>query len=245
VTDTDEREALYNDRPRGPAARIQVTTEQVTRLHAILLDLDPGLLAPGNPVFPPADAPDTFFEAVRPALDRHPLCRHAEARVSGTGLHVLVPLEPPAELRSPADQKRWAALVRAVQASLPSDHQAPGITALTRPVGSVNSKNGAAVRLLRPGTPVEPAVVEAYTDRLREAPFRTVAVPLLGGERASPCPVCGGAGTRLDVLDRHGRCYGGCGTVTLPMLYDRAFRAPPAPAGKKKPDAPAVAAGAK
>jgi hypothetical protein len=113
--------------------------------------------------------------------------------------------------------------VRAVQRSLPGDPNAPGITAPTRPVGSINSKNGAVVTELRPGRPVEPTRVEAYVRDLAGAPFRTVATTLLGGERAEPCPVCRKPGFSLRALDRAGRCYG-CGKVSLRMLFDAVYR---------------------
>jgi hypothetical protein len=216
----DEREALFNERATGPVQAIQVPAERITRLHGILFDLDPGLLIAGNPVFPPAEEATAFYENVRPILDRHPLARHAEVRCSGTGLHVIVWLEPAVELHDAAGQHYWSAVVKAVQRTLPVDPDMPGITALTRPVGSVNGKNYAVVETLKAGQPVNPTAVEAYMTKLAQAPFREVALPLLGGSRISPCPVCGGEGTRLDVLDFVGKCYNGCSRVSLEQLYD-------------------------
>ena len=85
--------------------------------------------------------------------------KHAEIRLSGTGLHGIIWLAPPVELTSAAEQKKWANLVRAVQCSLPVDPNAPGITALTRAIGSTNSKNGSVVKVLEPGEPIDPASV--------------------------------------------------------------------------------------
>jgi len=62
-------------------------------------------------------------------LDRHPLLRHAEVRSSGTGLHLILPLEPAAALASEDDQVRRDAIVQVVQCTLPADPNAPGITA--------------------------------------------------------------------------------------------------------------------
>jgi hypothetical protein len=114
----------------------------------------------------------------------------------------------------------------------------PGITAVTRPVGSVNSKNGAVVEILRAGEPTDPAAVEEYMARLAAAPFREVALPLLGQERVSPCPVCQGEGTRLDLLEKIGVCYGRCGKVSLARLYHAIFLPPTGSkkAGRKKED---------
>ena len=223
----DVREALFNERLVGPATQIQLPAERITRLHGIILDLDPKLYAADNPLFPPSDDPALFFANIRPVVDRHPLARFAEVRMSGTGLHLILHLEPAVELKSAGDQNYWAAVVRVVQCSLPIDPDMPGITATTRPVGATNSKNGATVRVLKAGEPVAPKAVEAFLARVAEAPFKEVVLPLLGSDRVSPCPVCGGEGTRLDVLSHVGKCYGGCSKVTLEQLYDRIFLAVP------------------
>jgi hypothetical protein len=219
----DVRESLCNDRGVGPLGLVSLPLECVTRLHGLMVDLDPGLLRPENPLFTPADDPREFLTRVGPALDRHELLRDAEVRSSGRGLHALLWFSPPVELASAADQQRWSVLVRAVQCSLPSDPNAPGITALTRPVGSVNGKNGAVVEALRPGRPVEPARVEAFVRGLAAAPFRGVAAVLIGGDRAEPCPVCREPGSLLGVLDRCGKCYV-CGAVSLDRLFEVVYR---------------------
>jgi len=228
---SDQREQLYNDRRTGTFAEVQLPLERITRLHAIMLDLDPKLLRAGNGLFEAADDPETFHQFIRPALDRHPLAAGAEVRISGTGLHLLVWLDPPVELTTNEDQRYWAALVKAVQRTLPVDPDMPGITALTRPIDSHNSKNGALVRMLLPGSKVSPSVVEEYVCRLGAAPFREVAVVLLGDMKVIPCPLCRKQGKRLDVLDRRGKCYGGCGPVHLHQLFDHIYlprQAPPA-----------------
>jgi hypothetical protein len=219
----DAREQLCNDRRTGSIYDVQLPTERVTRLHGIMIDLDPGLLLPSNPYFPPADDPRAFYQAISPVLSRHPLARQAEVRASGRGLHVLIWMDPPVELASAADQQHWDHIVRAVQATLPGDPNAPGITALTRPVGSVNGKNRAVVEVLKAGQPVTPAVVVEFLARLVRAPFSEVAVPLLGGQRVQPCPVCRRADSRLDVLEQRGMCYSRCSKVDLAQLYDVIF----------------------
>jgi hypothetical protein len=220
----DLREALFNEGAVGPAGVIQVPTAGITRLNGLMLDLDPKWLVPDNALFPPADDPREFLARIAPVLDRHPLLRHAEVRSSGGGLHAILWFDPPVELTSAAAQARWSTLVRAVQCALPGDPNAPGITALTRPVGSVNSKNGAVVAVLRPGQPVDPARVEAFVRELAAAPFRRVAAVLLGGDRAEPCPVCRKPGSSLAVLDRGGKCYA-CGPVSLEHLFEVVYRA--------------------
>ena len=216
----DVREQLYNERKTGTFAQVQLPLERVTTLHAFVLDVDPGLCRPGNAIFPPADDPEAFFKKIKPVLDRHPLVRSAEVRLTGTGLHLIIRLDPPVELASAADQARWDAVVRVVQATLLVDPNAPGITAVTRPVGSVNAKNGVAVRVLRPGKAIDATAVEAFVARVDKAPFKEVASVLFGQPHVSPCPVCQREGSRLDVLDRVGQCYGACGTVKLGQVLD-------------------------
>jgi hypothetical protein len=219
----DVREQLYNERKTGKVGEVQVPRERITRHLGILFDLDPRLYLPSNPLFPPDDDPKRFYEKIKPVLDRHPLARSAEVRMTGTGLHAIVRLDPPAELTSDAEQQRWDAVVGAVQCTLPGDPGAPSITALTRAVGSVNSKNGATVEILRSGEPVSPRAVEEFLVRVAVAPFKEIAQVLLGGLRVEPCPVCRAVGSRLDVLDHVGTCYGGCGKVTLDRLLDLVY----------------------
>jgi hypothetical protein len=218
----DVRESLCNDRRTGSIAGVSLPLARITRLHGIMTDLDPKVLAPGNMLFPPADDPAQFFHNIRAALDRHPLLRDAEVRSSGTGLHAVLWIDPPVELMTEADQQRWGALVEVVQRSLPSDPDAPGIIAMTRPVGSTNGKNGATVRVLKAGKSVSQSAVDEFAGRLQEAPFKVVAETLLGTSRASPCPLCRGPGSQLSVLDRVGKCYG-CGNVSLERLFDAAY----------------------
>ena len=223
---SDTRSALFNEGADGPAPEIQRTAEEITRLLGFVADLDPGLLIPGNPIFPPDADPRRFHERIRPALDRHPIYRDAEVRSSGTGIHLIVRFAPPIELATAADQAYWANLVLAVQRSLPTDPNAPGVTGLTRPVGSVNSKNGAVVETLRPGRPIDPIRVVEFVAAMGEAPFRTVAMVLLGADRPAPCPICRAPGSSLGVLDRVGKCYG-CGKVNLEGLYGAVMRPEP------------------
>jgi hypothetical protein len=226
-TGIDDRESLYNDRAVGAIHQIQIPAERITTLHGIMLDLDPKILTPGNTIFSPAESPGAFYTAIKPVLDRHVLVRHAEIRVSGTGLHAIIWLSPAVELCTAGEQQRWGHMVKAIQRSLPSDPDMPGITAVTRPIGSKNGKNGAIVRSLAPGKPVTRADVEEYVTRLVAAPFNVIAMPLLGEQRISPCPVCRGAGTRLDILDFVGVCYGACGKITLAHLLDEIYLARP------------------
>jgi len=237
----DVREQLFNEGLTGPVWKIQLPAAAVTRVHGILFDFDPKLIRPDNTVFPFAKDPHRFFEGVEPVLTRHPLTRQAEVRVTGTGIHVIPRIEPAVELSSAAEQHRFATIVRSVQCSLPTDPNAPGITALTRAVGSINAKNGATVEVIRPGVPIDQGDVEDFLQQLLKTPFKTVATVLLGNDRVQPCPVCRGEGTRLDVLDGNGKCYSHCGIVTLAMLFDCIFRPfePPRQAGDRGAGKPA------
>ena len=221
----DLRESLVNDRKVGTFADVQVAVESITALHGILLDFDPDLLRDDNGIFPPDIAPQSFFEKIEPVLNRHPLARHAEVRATGRGLHAIIFLEPVVELFTGADQIRWKGAAKAVQRTLPVDPRQPGITAVTRPLGSVNGKNGAKVELLRQGKAVSATNVADYLAEVASAPFRTVAGVLLGADRVEPCPFCRKEGSRLDILDRLGKCYRRCGEIRLAQIFDLVYAA--------------------
>ena len=219
-TREDIREALYNDGPIGPASKIQLPLEAITSLSGIVIDLDPGLLRPDNPLFPPSAEPAEFYEKIKPVLDRHPLARHAEVRASGTGLHVILRIDPPVELKSNGEQKYWDAIVKAVQRSLPADLNAPGITALTRAIGSLNSKNGRPVEQLAAGRPVRPAEIVDFVEQLSATSFRTIGRILLGADRVDVCPRC--QNSALTLYDHRGQCYR-CGLLSLDDLFDTIY----------------------
>ena len=89
------------------------------------------------------------------------------------------------------------------------------------------------VEVLEPGEPIDPARVVEFVEGLAKAPFKAVATILLGSDHVQPCPVCRRRGTRLDVLDRAGRCYGRCGKVTLAQLFDIIYRPVEPPEGPR------------
>ena len=205
-----------NDRRVGPLREVQLPTECITSLHGILFDFDPKICRPTIPRSPRRRPGGIPRQHSAPVLERHPLARHAEVRVSGTGLHLILWLSPAAEMRSAGDQAFWAAVVKAG-----SGHAAdrPGHARHHRPhppaSGPPTPRTVPRSTRLKAGEPVNPQDVLAFLRESDSAPFREVAVPMLGGERLSPCPVCGVEDTRLDVRDRSGMCYGGCGQVTL------------------------------
>lgn len=216
----DWREQTFNAGDVGPVEQVSTPLDLITTLRMIMVDIDPQHLSPklfdaGKGTF----ASRLYHQTVRHWLDRDPLWSRAAVLNTGTGLHVQLHLDPVVEFACPADRDLWAAVVRSVQNTLPSDPNAPGLTALTRPVGSVNSKTGRAVKLLRPGTPVTPDAVLEFVDKLRRRPFATVAGILHGADRITPCPVCRADGSTLAALDRVGRCYARCGTVKLAQLF--------------------------
>lgn len=216
----DLREQLVNAGECGPVHQVSLPTDMITSLRGLMLDLDPKWLRQklfagekGSPGF------RLYKHLVEGWLKNDPLFAKAEMRHTGSGLHLLFWFDEPVEIESTGDRQRWDGVIRAVQRALPTDPTAPGITALTRPVGSVNGKSGKAVKVLREGTPVTAAEVLGFFDRLRSKPFLTVATLLFGTDRVTPCPVCRGAGSVLAANDRAGQCYGGCGTVKLADLF--------------------------
>jgi hypothetical protein len=233
----DTREQLFNGREIGPIGQVQLPVDLITAVHGILYDIDPPLYRPDAPSVTAGTSREKFFEAtLAPWLGRHPALAGAEVRDSGRGLHAIVRFDAPVRLETGGDRERWAGVIQVVQAALPVDPDQPGITALTRPVGSINSKTGRPVTLLEPGRLVPVDDVLRLYGQMDRAPFRTVTGIVFGTDRITPCPVCGAAGSSLTALDYAGRCYGSCGTVKLERLYD-VFLAPRAPNGKGAADA--------
>ena len=222
VLPPDAREQLFNGGEVGPIAQIQVSTERITRLNGILFDIDPTNLREG-PLLPAlSQDPQAFYEqCVQRWLSNHPLLQHLEVLASGSGLHAILWLDPPVEFTDDVERKRWCSIVKVVQAVLPTDPLAPGITATTRPVGSVNSKNGQEVRRLQEGGLVSREDVIALQEEMCASPFRTLFQVLTGSERMSPCPFCGKES--LVALDHVGMCYG-CGKVTFERLCGALFQ---------------------
>jgi hypothetical protein len=219
----DQREQLFNGGEKGPIAAVQVSTERIVELRGILFDIDPknyrtSPLAPSVP-----RDPHEFFHAVAQKwLDRHPVLQRTEVRMSGTGLHAIAWFDEPVQFASDEDRRRWAGIVEVVQCALPIDTEQPHITALTRPVGSVNGKNGAEVRLVKEGNPISQQEVIGLYQQMCEAPFATVLNILAGANKLEPCPFCEKERSQLSPLNFVGRCYS-CGNVKLDRLYNLVF----------------------
>jgi hypothetical protein len=215
----DDREQLFNDRRCGPITQVSLPREAVTTLHAVMIDIDPKQFRADNPLVPATADPYSFFHAILPVLNRHPVAQHAEVRMSGSGLHLLHWLDPPIELKSAAEQEYWAAVIDAHRSTLPSDPAAPNLNALTRPIGSVNSKTGRKVEQLREGRPLAATVFEDFIRAVDAKPFREIARLLIGGDHVSPCPACRKDGSRMTISDHIGHCYS-CGKITVAVLFD-------------------------
>jgi hypothetical protein len=227
----DLREALFNDRRVGSAREIQMPREAVTRLHGLVVDLDADVLKP-NPWFSPADDAEGFYQAVGPVLDRHPILRHAEVRDTGRWLHAVVLFKEVVELKTAKDQDRWTNIHKVLKSSVPADPAAPTLNALTRPIGSSNSKTGRAVRLLRPAAMIPSSALTEWCEAVRRRPFQTIGGVLFGHERLTPCPYCGSEGSYFDLGEIVGFCYGPCQQVPLTRLHAPFLRAPISAAAK-------------
>ena len=229
----DLRRQLFNQGKVGVIEAIQVSTERIVQLNGILFDIDPQTYVAGPLTQGISRDPGKFYNRIlRTWLKRSPILTNCEVRVSGTGLHAILWIKPPVKFETTGDRQRWAGIVKVVQAALPIDPDQPGITATTRALGSVNSKNGSKVRQLAKGRPVTEEQVQSLFDTMCSAPFKTVFNILTGDDSVSPCPICDGEGTKLSALDYAGRCYGSCGTVELETLYDLVLA--PRPAQKEK-----------
>lgn len=215
----DWREQLYNQQEIGPIEKVQLPAERITSLHSILFDVDPAKFGKSLLLREPSQTPEEFYKlTLRRWLDNHPTLQHTEVRLSGTGLHVLLNFSQPVVFESDMERDRWDAIVKVVQAALPIDPGQPAITAVTRPVGSTNSKNNQLVKQIEAGQPVTTEQVLELFHQMEQHPFRTVFQILSGQqERFSPCPLCEQSSS-LRALDFVGKCYE-CGQVELEQLY--------------------------
>ena len=219
----DLRQACYNGMAVGDFSAVQLAQGEIIRLDAIAIDVDPGFLRNSLlfPMIPWDDPRRVYHEIVAPMLARDPALAGAEVRDTGTGLHVLLRPDQPIEFQTEIDRRKWSSLVEIIQAVLPSDPHAPGITMVTRPIGSINSKNCRTVTRVADGYPVAVDSILGLVDRMRRAPAKTIFGIWFGTDRLQPCPICG-KGRGLIAKSRNAKCYT-CGTIELPQLLDLAY----------------------
>jgi hypothetical protein len=220
VQEEEKREQLVNNGDIGSITEVSLMEPRITSLLGILLDIDPNLFKKCRLTRAQRSDPVHFYEAIiRPMLVRHPVLSKAEVRMSGRGLHVIVRFAAPIEFETETQRTWWSLAVKCVQRLLPTDPDVPGITATTRPIGSVNTKNGKKVLLLKAAEPITRDEVQRLVKELSAAPVRTIAGVLFGGEKITPCPICVGKDSSLVAFDRFAKCYA-CGNVKLDQLYD-------------------------
>ena len=220
----DLREQLVNGGLVGPIKTVQLSEDGITTVLGIMIDVDPSLLNSKSFGLESFGSPSDFYtRAIRPMLNRHPTLAKAHVRCSGNGLHVILFFDTPVAICSEAARELWAGISEAVQSLLPSDPRCPGLTAVTRPLGSINSKNNTKVFELVPGGKVSAQEVETLCQELACHPFKTVATILFGPGPITQCPVCKKSENRLGVMDRVGCCYE-CGDVEVETLYDHFFK---------------------
>ena len=160
---------------------------------------------------------------MRDWCSRHPVLEKAEIRKTGGGLHVIPWFAEPVVIKSDSDREKWAAIIQVVQSALPVDPAAPGITATTRALGSVNSNYETKVTRLKKRQPVTTEEVLDLNDKMCDSPFKTVMHILTGLERLTPCPFCTSSESTLTAFDFVGQCYS-CGRHKLEDLYDLVLR---------------------
>jgi hypothetical protein len=222
----DQREALFNSGAVGTFKEVMVRHHEVALLRGILIEIDGECLRVGNVIESmPTDGFELYERHVRGWLDNHPTLRKAEVRFSGRWLHCILWFNTPIEIKSDRRRELWDEVVVAVQRALPSDPAAPALLAMTRPVGSVNSKTGRKVELIKPGELVTEQEVFNFVDDLTHRGFATVTQILFGSTTVSPCPFCreedstlSGTAPRYRTSDpkiiNRGSCYH-CGKVPL------------------------------
>lgn len=217
----DSRESLVNDRAVGPIELVQISRDCVTSIHGFMIDVDPKNFRTDGLWGVTDDDPVQLYDRhLKPALDRHPVLSGCEVRCSGTGLHLLIWFDTPVELMAEKDRNEWEARIRILQAVVPSDPLQPGITAVTRPTESINSKNGGAVCCLRSGTRMPAAQVIDLVESICHAPAKWLLQFLFGSDTVRPCPCCHREGTGLKAFGWKARAYGCCGDLSLEQLIE-------------------------
>jgi len=220
----DLREQLFNERLTGPIKSVATSAERIYELHGLMYDIDPSVLRSGGLLGKiPHNPSELYQRVIGKLIDRSDVLRNAEVRNSGRGLHVILWFDEPVQCDS--DQKRLelSCVYDVLIPLLPSDPHQPRLTALTRKVGSINSKSGTQVEVLKAGTPVPYNSVRALAEQSVDAPFKMIGGVLLGGERISPCPICKQPDSSLVLHDHVGHCYG-CGQVTLGQVWQLVYR---------------------
>lgn len=220
---SDERESLVNDCRRGPANQITPRTEEVASIHAFMNDLDCKILDPAVVGEECVESAALLYDRhIRHWLDRDAVLSKAEVRDTGGGLHIILWLDQ-AIIVSAGEAAMWNDVARGICNTLPGDPNLNGLIALTRPVGAINTKYDPpkTVDVLRAGTPVSRADILDLARRATEHPARLWVRLFFGGERAEPCPLCGGAS--LGVAGSwQCRCYE-CGRVDAAVLVYRFY----------------------
>ncbi len=244
----DEREALFNSGAVGTFREVMVQRHEVTMIRGILIEIDGECLRVGNVIEAmPADGFELYERHVRGWLENHPLLSRAEVRFSGRWLHCILYFGTPVEIKSDRRRELWHTVIKAVQRSLPSDPEAPSLLAMTRPVGSVSSKTGRTVELIKKGEPVTELELLQFAEDLTRRGFATVTQILFGTTTVSPCPVCCKADSTLHAaaplyrtkdpnITSRGSCYD-CGKVTLTELVDLVLKGREEDAGEDAADA--------
>lgn len=221
----DERESLVNGCPCGPANLITPKVEEVAAIHGFMNDLDCKLLDPAVMGLECVESAEALYrQHVGEWLGRDPVLAKAEVRDTGGGLHVILRLDQPI-ICSAGDARAWDDIARGLRNTLPGDPSLNGIIALTRPAGATNSKYDPPreVEVLRPGAPVTRAEIIDLARRVTEQPARLWMRLFFGGERTSPCPLCGGKETSLGAAGHwQCQCYA-CGRVDAASLVYRFY----------------------
>jgi hypothetical protein len=222
---------LFNSGAVGNFREVMVQQHEVTLIRGILIEIDGECLRVGKIIDKmPVDGFELYERYVRGWLENHPLLSKAEVRFSGRWVHCILRFDTPVQIKSDRRRELWDTVIRAVQRSLPSDPEAPSLLAMTRPLGSVNSKTGRQVELIKEGEPVTELEVLHFGEELTRRGFATVTQILFGATTVSPCPCCCKVDSTLHAaaplyrtndpgVTNRGTCYG-CGKVTLTKLVD-------------------------
>lgn len=225
TTAPDILEQLFGDRLIGRRRDVSVPWSRIKGLRAVLVQLDPQQLVPGNLFYPPAQDPWEFYGGIRRVLNRHPILRHAEVRTSGNGLDLLIWLRRPLDFCCRNNREYWDWRFDTLRNWEFDKEYSPAERCLVRPLGAIDPETGRQVVKIVDGSPVWPDEIAAYDERVAAEPFRQNVGILLGGfDRVSPCPKCRQEDSELDMGRFEGQCSR-CGTVDFGDVWSLIGRA--------------------
>lgn len=217
----DVCEQMFNRGETGPIREVSLSRERVTESRGLMIDVDPSILRESSLLGNVSHKPTQLYhETIRGLLQRHKVLASAEVRRSGRGLHCLFWFKEPQLCDSDDARERIESTFELISNVLPGDPQQPLLNAMTRALGSTNSKNNVTVTQLATGRKITFADLEQLATDITVAPFRFV-LRVWGGDE-NRCPRCRDSDLTW-VKEKVAHCYR-CGKIALDDVIESAYQ---------------------